>query len=601
MARNKFDVDERLETPFQLKHLKRAGKYIGKHKYKMMLALLLSSLASVAALFIPKITQWVLDLAVPNKDTALIGRMAAMFVGIILLSIVFNTIRSRIMVHVSQDIIFDIRQDLFAHLQRLPFSYYDSRPAGKILVRVINYVNSVSDILSNGIINMILEIINLIFIVIFMYATDALLATIILAGLPFFLTVILILKPRQRRAWQNQSNKNSNYTAYLAESIDGVRVSQLFTRQEVNMGIMTKLAQACRAAWMKAIYISNAVWLSSETMTQIVLVFLYIAGVYWMAGGEMVSFGVILAMSQYVGRFWQPITNLANIYNSFVNNLAYLERIFETMDEPVVVDDAPDAVELPPIDGEVNFENVTFAYEEGMNILENLDLHVRAGESVALVGPTGAGKSTVVNLLCRFYNINGGRILLHGKDGSTHDISKVTLHSLRSQLGIMLQDSFIFDGTLMENIRYGRLDATDEEIKAAARRVRADDFISTMPEGYNTRVKERGGNLSQGQKQLVAFARTLLSDPAILILDEATSSIDTQTEKLLQEGIQEMLKDRTSFIIAHRLSTIKNCDRILYIGNKGIMEAGSHDELMAQKGLYYTLYTTQAQEQGMEV
>ena len=599
MARNKFDVDERLETPFQLKHLKRAGKYIGRHKYQMMLALLLSSLASVAALFIPKITQWVLDVAVPNKDTALIGRMAAMFIGILLLSIVFNTIRSRIMVHVSQDIIFDIRQDLFAHLQRLPFSYYDSRPAGKILVRVINYVNSVSDILSNGIINMILEIINLIFIVIFMYATDALLATIILAGLPFFLAVIIIIKPRQRRAWQLQSNKNSNYTAYLAESIDGVRVSQLFTRQEVNMDIMTKLARACREAWMKAMMISNTVWLSSETMTQIVLAFLYIAGVYWMADGEMVSFGVILAMTQYVSRFWQPITNLANIYNNFVNNLAYLERIFETMDEPVVVDDAPDAVDLPEIDGEVTFDNVSFAYEEPITILENMDLHVRAGESIALVGPTGAGKSTVVNLLCRFYNINGGRILLHGKDGSTHDISKVTLHSLRSQLGIMLQDSFIFAGTLMDNIRYGRLDATDEEVRQAAKRVRADDFISQFKQGYKTEVKERGGNLSQGQKQLVAFARTLLSNPAILILDEATSSIDTQTEKLLQEGINEMLKGRTSFIIAHRLSTIKNCDRILYIGNKGIMEAGSHDELMARKGLYYQLYTTQAQEQGL--
>jgi len=448
---------------------------------------------------------------------------------------------------------------------------------------------------------MILEIINLVFIVIFMYATDAMLATIILAGLPIFLAIIIFLKPRQRRAWQNQSNKNSNYTAYLAESIDGVRVSQLFTRQEVNMGIMTKLAEACRAAWMKAMYISNAVWLSSETLTQFVLVFLYIAGVYWMADGEMVSFGVILAMSQYVSRFWQPITSLANIYNSFVNNLAYLERIFETMDEPVVVDDAPDAVKLPEIDGEVTFENVTFAYEEGINILENMDLHVRAGESIALVGPTGAGKSTVVNLLCRFYNINKGRILLHGKDGTTHDISNVTLNSLRSQLGIMLQDSFIFDGTLMDNIRYGRLDATDDEIKTAAKRVRADDFISAMQEGYQTRVKERGGNLSQGQKQLVAFARTLLSDPAILILDEATSSIDTQTEKLLQDGIQEMLKDRTSFIIAHRLSTIKNCDRILYIGNKGILEAGSHDELMAKKGLYYSLYTTQAQEQGMEI
>ena len=600
MARNKFDVDEKLESPFQLKHLLRAGAYIGRHKFQMIAALILSALASVASLFIPKITEWVLDVAVPNKDVAMIVQMAAIFVGIILLSIVFTTIRSRVMAHVSQEIIYDIRKDLFAHLQKLPFSYYDSRPAGKILVRVINYVNSVSDILSNGIINMILEIINLAFIVVFMYSTNALLATIILAGLPFFAAVILLLKPRQRRAWQEQSNKNSNYNAYLAESIDGVRVSQIFDRQEVNIGIMKRLAEACRQAWIKAIYISNAVWLSSETMTQIVLTFLYIAGVYWMGGGKMVSFGVILAMGQYVSRFWQPITNLANIYNSFVNNIAYLERIFETMDEPVVVDDAPGAKDLPDISGEVDFQDVTFAYEEGVNILEHVDLHVNAGESIALVGPTGAGKSTVVNLLCRFYNLNGGKILLHGRDGSVHDISQVTLHSLRSQLGIMLQDSFLFSGTLMDNIRYGRLDATDAEVRAAARRVRADDFISAMKDGYNTTVNERGGNLSQGQKQLVAFARTLLSDPAILILDEATSSIDTQTEKLLQEGINEMLKGRTSFIIAHRLSTIKNCDRILYIGNKGIMESGSHDELMAKKGLYYQLYVPQARHQGME-
>ena len=596
MARNKFDVDERLETPFQWKHLKRAGAYIARHKFSMILALLLSSMSSVAALFIPKITQWVLDDAVPNKDVAMIGRMATLFVGIILLSIVFTTIRSRIMAHVSQEIIFDIRKDLFAHLQKLPFSYYDSRPAGKILVRVINYVNSVSDILSNGIINMILEIINLVFIVVFMYSTDATLASIILAGLPFFVTFIVILKPRPRKAWQSQSNKNSNYNAYLAESIDGVRVSQLFDRQEVNMGIMRSLAEACRKAWIKAIYISNSVWLSSEIITQIVFTFLYIAGVHWM-GGAMVSFGVILAMGQYVGRFWQPITNLANIYNSFVNNIAYLERIFETMDEPVVVDDAPGAKDLPEISGEVDFEDVTFAYEEGMNILEHVNLHVKAGESIALVGPTGAGKSTVVNLLCRFYNINGGRILLHDKAGNAHDISQVTLHSLREQLGIMLQDSFIFSGTLMDNIRYGRLDATDEEVYEAARRVRADDFIRRMGQGYQTVVQERGGNLSQGQKQLIAFARTLLSNPGILILDEATSSIDTQTEKLLQEGIQEMLKGRTSFIIAHRLSTIKNCDRILYIGNKGIMESGSHDELIAKKGLYYQLYTAQTREQ----
>lgn len=599
MARNKFDVDENLESPFDLRHLKRAFKYISKHKVKMLLALLLSACASIAGLFVPKITQWVMDEAVPNKDSAMLLRMALLFLGLIILSIIFTVIRARTMAHVSQEIIYDIRKDLFAHLQRLPFSYYDSRPAGKILVRVINYVNSVSDILSNGIINSILEIINLIFIVIFMFSTNATLALIVIAGLPVFTAIIWYIKPRQRKAWQNQSNKNSNYNAYLAESIDGVRVSQLFARQEENQSIMRRLTTACRTAWMKAIYISNCVWYSSSIITQIVFVVMYIAGVYWL-GGSIVSFGVILAMGQYVSRFWQPITALANIYNSFVNNLAYLERIFETMDEPVVVDDKPDAQPLPEITGEVHFNDVTFGYEEGIHVLEHIDLHVRAGESIALVGPTGAGKSTIVNLLCRFYNLNSGSITLTDQQGVTHDITDVTIHSLRSQLGIMLQDSFIFSGTIMDNIRYGRLNATEEEIRAAARMVRADDFISEMPQGYQTAVNERGNRLSQGQKQLISFARTLLSDPRILILDEATSSIDTKTEKLLQEGIQALLKNRTSFIIAHRLSTIKNCDRILYISNKGILESGTHDELLAKHGAYYELYTAQARDQGME-
>ena len=600
MARNKFDVDESLESPFDASHLKRTLHYIGRHKWKMLLALMLSACASVAGLFSPKITEYVLNVIVPNKQAEKLITMALAYMGIISISIVFTVIRSRMMAKVSQEIIYDIRKDLFAHLQRLPFSYYDSRPAGKILVRVINYVNSVSDILSNGIINSILEIINVIFIVVFMYTTEPTLATVIVAGLPVFVAVIMYIKPRQRKAWQNQSNKNSNYNAYLAESIDGVRVSQIFARQEVNISIMQKLAVACRTAWMRAIYISNCVWLSSQYITQIVFTVLYIAGVYWLGGG-IIAFGTILAMGQYLNRFWQPLTSLANIYHSFVNNMAYLERIFETMDEPVVVDDKPGATTLPTITGEVDFENIEFGYEEGQVVLENMDLHVKAGESIALVGPTGAGKSTIVNLLCRFYNLRGGRILLTDEAGEKHDITDVTIHSLRTQLGIMLQDSFIFTGTILDNIRYGRLNATDEEVRQAAAVVRADDFIREMPQQYETSVNERGSSLSQGQRQLIAFARTLLSDPRILILDEATSSIDTKTEKLLQDGIQALLKGRTSFIIAHRLSTIKNCDRILYIGNKGIMEAGSHDELMAKKGAYYELYTAQAREQGVNI
>lgn len=595
MARNKFDVDETLESPFQWKHLKRAFQYISRHRFQMLGALGLSVLASICTLYTPKIMSKVLDEVVPAGDVQTLVRWALIYCGLIVISIVFTVIRARVMAYVSQEIIFDIRRDLFHHLQELPFSYYDSRPAGKILVRVINYVNSVSDILSNGIINSILEIINVAVIIVFMYSVDATLATVVVSGLPVFIAIVCILKPRQRKAWQQQSNKNSNYNAYLAESIDGVKVSQLFARQEVNCSIMKRLALACRDAWMKAMYVSNAVWLSSECLTQIVFSLLYIAGVYWLGGGKMVSFGVILAMASYVSRFWQPITNLANIYNSFVNNIAYLERIFETMDEPVEVKDVPGAEPLKALDGEVTFENVEFGYEEGQTVLENLNLHVRAGERIALVGPTGAGKSTVINLLCRFYNLRGGRILLHCADGTTQDIAGATLHSLRSQLGIMLQDSFLFAGTIMDNIRYGRLDATDEEVMAAAKAVRAHEFISQMPQQYATPVNERGGGLSQGQRQLIAFARTLLSDPRILILDEATSSIDTQTERLLQQGIETLLQGRTSFIVAHRLSTIKSCDRILYIGNKGILESGSHDELMAKKGYYYELYTAQTQ------
>ncbi len=586
--RNTFGVDENLESPFSFEHLKRAGKYIKRHTGRMVISLLLSITTAVVALFIPKISQWVMDDAIPNKDYKFLLTLLIGYVAILAVSVGLNVVRARIMAHVAQGIVYDIREDLFAHLQKLPFTYYDSRPAGKILVRVVNYVNSVADILSNGILNMIMEIITLVLVAVFMFSTDVKLAFVIVAGMPIFIACILLIKPRQRRAWQAQSNKNSNFNAYLAESIDGAKVSELFSRQQENVETCNELLVASKKAWMDAVYISNTVWLASIILTQLVSTFLYITGVYWY-GGVIISFGILSAMSQYVSRFWQPITNLANIYNSFINNIAYLERIFETMDEPITIDDAPDATVMPAIKGEVTFDHVTFGYEEGIHILEDINFHIKQGESIALVGATGAGKTTVVNLLSRFYNLNGGAILLDGQ----HDISRVTLHSLRSQMGIMMQDSFIFKGTIRDNIRYGKLDATQEEIERAAKAVCAHDFIVKMDNGYDTEVSERGGRLSQGQKQLISFARTLLSDPKILILDEATSSIDTKTEKLLQRGIDALLAGRTSFIIAHRLSTIRKCDRIFYVGNKQILESGSHDELMAKKGLYYKLYTAQ--------
>ena len=590
MARNKFDIDENLESPFNIKHFRRAAVYIKKQKKPMLLAFALSALSAGIALSAPLIIQHVVDVTIPAKEVPQLFGWSALLLLTIVVSVVLATIRSRIMTRVGQDIIFEIRTDLFKHLQELPFKYYDDRPQGKILIRVVNYVNSVSDVLSNGIINFILEIVNLLFIAAFMFAVDVRLSLVILGGLPVFFGFMMLIKTRQRRAWQAVSNKSSNMNAYLQESITGIGVTQIFSRETRNEGIFTRLAGNYRTEWMKALRYNALVPFTVDNLSTIVTALIYLVGLLALSPQE-VTFGVILAMSSYAARFWQPILNLSNIYNNFINAVAYLERIFETLDEPVTVKDAPGAKPLPAVQGRVTFDNVTFGYDPGHTILENLSFEAKAGESIALVGPTGAGKTTVVNLISRFYDVTGGRILIDG-----HDISQVTLKSLRGQMGIMLQDSFIFSGTIMENIRYGRLDATEEEIIAAAKAVRADDFIREFEKGYMTEVNERGSKLSQGQRQLISFARTLLANPRILILDEATSSIDAKTERLLQQGLNELLKGRTSFIIAHRLSTVKNCDRIMYVSNKGIAESGSHDELLAQRGLYHKLYTAQKME-----
>lgn len=594
MARNKYDVDEELDRHLDFGRLKRALVYIRPHQAMMLLAFAISAIGSVLSLLSPMFLREAIDEAMPNKDVQHLIRLAFFTLLTILASSILSGVRGFLMSKIGQDIIYRIRDDLFRHLQKLPFSYYDSRPHGKILVRVVNYVNNVSASLTNGIINALIDILNIIFITVFMFILNAELALIVLIGLPVLLGFVFLIKNVQKKAHLLANNKNSNLTAYTCENIQGVKVVEIFDRQDRNLKIYEGLNSSYRKAWYKMAFMSTLPSLVSENLKRWVVSLIYLAGVIWLAptdGGTAIEIGVLLAMASYASRFWDPIISLANIYNDFLTSASYLERIFQTMDEPVDIADSETARPIENMKGMVEFKNVNFAYERDIRILKDISFKVNPGESVALVGPTGSGKSTIVNLISRFYNVTSGQLLIDGVD-----INDITIHSLRSQMGIMLQDSFIFSGTIADNIRYGKLDATMDEIKAACRAVCADEFIEDFPDGYETEVNERGGMLSQGQKQLIAFARTMLSNPAILILDEATSSIDAKTERLLQIGIESLLKGRTSFIIAHRLSTIKHCDKIMFIQDGQIIECGNHDELMAKKGAYYRLCSAQDSE-----
>ena len=589
MARNKYDVDEILEDKFDVNQLKRLGGYIRPYKKQMLMVLFLMLSSSALGMLIPKYFMLVMDVSIPNKDMRSIAFYSVMTMVIALYTCVSLRIKIKLMTQIGQDIVHSIRYDIFEHLQELPFSYYDERPHGKIQVRVVNYVNNLSDLLSNGIINTITDLCNLFFIIAFMLSINVQLTLVCLCGLPVLAVVIIALKKKQRKAWQIQSNKQSNLNAYIAESINGVRVTQSFVREDENSGIFNRLSDGYREAWMRAVKYNFIMGPSVDIISTITTAFIYVLGISWMTNPDSgITVGVLIAFTAYISRFWSPINTLASFYNSLLTAISYLERIFETIDEPVLVKDAEDAAEMPPIKGDVEFKNVTFSYEDGVEVLKKVSFKAEKGQTVAIVGPTGAGKTTIVNLLSRFYNVDSGEVLIDGID-----ISRVTIRSLRKQMGVMMQDSFIFSGTVMDNIRYGNKEVSDEQVIQAAKTVCAHDFIMEMENGYYTQINERGSRLSQGQRQLISFARALLADPKILILDEATSSIDTETEILLQKGLNELLKGRTSFIIAHRLSTIKNADFIMYIDAGGIVEMGSHEELISQKGEYYKLYMSQ--------
>ena len=589
MARNKYDVDEILEESFDFDQFKRLMAYLKPYRKRFFSVAVMMLTASAFTMLIPQFFLRIMDVCIPAKDM----RGVAFYSGLTLLAALYSAISLRYKIKhtniIGQQIIHDLRSDIFEHLQDLPFAYYDNRPHGKIQVRVVNYVNSLSDLLSNGIVNTITDLCNLFFIVTFMFLTNVRLTLLCLCGLPILAAVVIFIKKRQHRAWQIQSNKQSNLNAYIAESINGIRVTQSFVREEMNSNIFNDLSSSYRKSWMHAVLYNFTMGPSVDLISMATTSAIYVLGIHWMFdSASPITIGVLIAFTSYVSRFWAPINTLAAFYNSLLTAISYLERIFETIDEPVSVQDAPDAVEMPPIHGDVSFEQVSFSYEPGVRILDNVNFKAKAGDSFAIVGPTGAGKTTLVNLLSRFYNLDTGRILIDGTD-----ISKVTIHSLRAQMGVMMQDSFIFAGTIMDNIRYGNHTATDEDVIRAAKTVCAHDFIMELENGYQTEVNERGSRLSAGQRQLISFARALLADPKILILDEATSSIDTETEIALLIGLSELLKGRTSFIIAHRLSTIRNADCIMYVDRGNILEKGTHEELMALGGEYYRLYMSQ--------
>ncbi|MDN6162113.1 MAG: ABC transporter ATP-binding protein/permease, partial [Atopostipes sp.] len=532
-------------------------------------------------------TSIVIDDIIPEGNIKYLFVIIAVYFSITLLNGWATRYRIYNITLLGQNVLKNMRSNLFEHLQKLSFTFFDNRPHGKILTRVVNYINNLSNILSSGLINVISDVLSIVVTLVIMMVINLPLTLYSLVLLPVLFVITMKIKKHQRLAYEKLSEKQSNLNAYIHESISGIKTTQTYTREGFNHDIFSDVSNQQRSAWMEAVRIRFLLSPMVETISSLTVSIIYFVGIKNI--GVDVSTGVLIAFIGYVNNFWNPIINIGNFYNSLVSGSVYLDRIFEVLNIEPEIENAEDAFEMPPVKGEVTFQDVTFGYEEDQPIFEDLNFRIQPGETVALVGATGAGKSTITNLISRFYDIDEGAVMVDGID-----IRDVTIHSLRKQIGVMLQDTFIFSGTILENIRYGKLDATEEEIKEAAEIVQADEFISKLDRGYHTYVHEKGSTLSAGQRQLIAFARTLLANPKVLILDEATSSIDTQTEILVQKGLDRLLEGRTGILVAHRLSTIRNSDRIFYIGNQQILESGSHEELMAKKGHYYELYKVQS-------
>lgn len=590
MAINSTKMDEHSEERSKLQTLKRLASYLLAYKLQLAGVFIILMYSMIMGLINPTVIELAIDKYIANKNLEGLYKLVVAVTALNLGVVVADKVRMYVMAKVCNGVLVNIRQELYSHIQTLDFKFFDSRPTGKILSRVIGDINSLRDVLNNIVTSVVPNVLTVIGVAIIMLCKNWILALVSMLTLPLMIGATVYIENRANKHWSDFRKKCSNLNAFLHEDMAGIQTIQNFDAQQESLENFDKFVGEQRNVFLKAIRYADGFGPVINLSAALGVIFLYLGGVY-IIGLDNLSVGEMFAFGSYLYMFYWPIQNLASFYNQLVSNIAAAERVFEVLDTEPEVKDAENARQMPEIKGEVEFVNVDFAYDERAKVLENVSFRIKAGETIALVGPTGAGKSTIVNLISRFYDVQSGQVKIDGED-----VREVTIESLRSQMGVMTQENFLFTGTVRENIRYGRLDATDEEVEQAAKAVNAHNFILGLEKGYDTELEERGGSLSIGQKQLLAFARTMLSEPRILILDEATSSIDTKTELLVQNGIEHLLKGRTSFVIAHRLSTIQKADRIFYVDCGGILEAGSPAELMEKKGYYYKLYMSQFEE-----
>jgi ATP-binding cassette subfamily B protein len=589
MAVNSSRIDEEQKEVLKKDTMLRMFRYLLDFKKQISVVLCIMAGTITISMLTPLIMEYAINVCVAQKDIKGLLKLGAGALILFLLFIAGTKIRMRLMAQVTNKVLLNIREELYQHIQTLSFGFFDSRPTGKILARIIGDVNSLKDVLSDSVTQLIPDLLTVICVAVIMLVKNYRLAMAALLTLPILAIGLFLIETTVHKRWQIYRKKTSNLNAYVHEDLSGIRIIQSYAAEKETKNIFHDLVDQHYKSFMDAVLIADSFGPLVEITWGLGGFLLYFIGIK-IIGVEEVGIGTFLAFSTYIAMFWSPIRNLANFYNKLTTNITAAERIFDIIDTEAEIVDQEGAKELPALKGEVEFKNISFAYSDEPNrlILSDVNFLIKPGETIALVGPTGAGKTTIVNLISRFYEATEGDVLIDG-----HEIKGVTLNSLRSQMGIMTQDNFLFSGTIKDNIRYGRLDATEEEIIEAATAVSAHEFIMKLEKGYDTVISERGAGLSIGQRQLLAFARTMVSKPGILILDEATSSIDTHTELLVQKGIDALLTGRTSFIIAHRLSTIRKADRIFVIDQGNIMEAGSHEELLALKGAYYNLYQSQ--------